>query len=88
MRPRVVVTGMGKSGIIGRKISATPAIVPVRGVLTSNYGVRRDPITGIRANHLAIDIAAIAGRRSAAPFLGMCEENAPSSPSARRTSAG
>jgi murein DD-endopeptidase MepM/ murein hydrolase activator NlpD len=57
------------------KISATPAIVPVRGVLTSNYGVRRDPITGAFANHLAIDIAAMPGRPVVAAADGLVTES-------------
>jgi len=57
-----------------RRISATPAIVPVRGVLTSNYGVRRDPITGSRANHLAIDLAAMPGRPVVAAADGLITE--------------
>ena len=45
-----------------RWISSTPAIAPVKGILTSAYGSRRDPITGGRAFHPAIDIAAPPGR--------------------------
>jgi murein DD-endopeptidase MepM/ murein hydrolase activator NlpD len=45
-----------------RQVSSTPSITPVRGILTSAYGVRRDPITGQFANHLALDIAASPGR--------------------------
>ncbi len=45
-----------------RWISATPAIAPVRGIVTSAFGIRRDPINGNLANHLAIDIAAPAGK--------------------------
>ncbi len=43
-------------------LSATPAIAPVKGLLTSFYGTRRDPITGRRESHPAIDIAASPGR--------------------------
>jgi len=42
-------------------ISSTPSIAPVKGILTSRYGYRRDPITGNRAAHWAIDIAAAPG---------------------------
>ena len=42
-------------------ISSTPSIAPVKGILTSKYGYRRDPITGNRASHWAIDIAAAPG---------------------------
>ncbi len=40
-----------------RSISSTPAIAPVRGLLTSGFGYRQDPISGDRAAHWAIDIA-------------------------------
>ncbi len=43
-------------------ISSTPSISPVKGILTSGYGYRKDPITGRRAAHWAIDIAATPGR--------------------------
>lgn len=36
-------------------------IVPVRGRLTSSYGYRRDPFTGVRSFHTGIDIAAPTG---------------------------
>jgi len=42
-------------------ISSTPSISPVKGILTSSYGYRRDPMTGNRAAHWAIDIAAAPG---------------------------
>ena len=38
-------------------ISSTPAITPVKGVLTSGFGYRRDPITGRRAWHRGVDIS-------------------------------
>lgn len=44
------------------RISSTPAIAPVRGLVTSAYGVRRDPINGRPAFHPAIDIAAQPGK--------------------------
>ncbi len=43
-------------------ISSTPAIAPVRGILTSRYGYRSDPLTGGRAFHEGIDIATSPGR--------------------------
>jgi murein DD-endopeptidase MepM/ murein hydrolase activator NlpD len=43
-------------------ISATPSIAPVKGLLTSWFGNRRDPINGRRENHPAIDIAAPPGK--------------------------
>ena len=45
-----------------RWISATPAIAPVRGILTSSYGYRRDPLNGQRAFHDGIDISTAPGR--------------------------
>jgi len=44
-----------------RWISATPAITPAKGILTSGFGVRRDPITHGRAFHAGLDIAAAPG---------------------------
>jgi murein DD-endopeptidase MepM/ murein hydrolase activator NlpD len=44
-----------------RLIASTPAIAPVKGILTSAFGTRRDPITGKPAMHRAIDIATAPG---------------------------
>lgn len=44
-----------------RLISSTPAITPARGILTSGFGMRRDPITRGRAFHSGLDIAAAPG---------------------------
>ena len=44
-----------------RWISSTPAITPVRGILTSSFGYRADPMTHGRGNHQGIDIAAAYG---------------------------
>jgi murein DD-endopeptidase MepM/ murein hydrolase activator NlpD len=44
-----------------RWISSTPAITPAKGILTSGFGVRRDPITRGRAFHSGLDIAAAPG---------------------------
>jgi murein DD-endopeptidase MepM/ murein hydrolase activator NlpD len=44
-----------------RWISSTPAITPARGILTSGFGIRRDPITRGRAFHSGLDIAAAPG---------------------------
>ena len=44
-----------------RLISSTPAITPAKGILTSNFGSRRDPITRGRAFHAGLDIAAAPG---------------------------
>lgn len=43
------------------RISSTPAISPVRGILTSGFGHRRDPVHRGRAFHQGIDIAASRG---------------------------
>ncbi len=45
-----------------RWIAATPAIAPVRGILTSGFGTRRDPISGGRGLHQGVDIAAAPGQ--------------------------
>lgn len=45
-----------------RLISSTPSIAPVRGIYTSSYGYRRDPITGQRAYHSGVDISAQPGK--------------------------
>ena len=45
-----------------RWISSTPAITPVRGILTSSFGYRADPMTHGRGNHQGIDIAASYGQ--------------------------
>jgi len=45
-----------------RWISAAPTIAPVRGLLTSGFGNRDDPITGAGGYHEAIDIAAAPGQ--------------------------
>ena len=42
-------------------IAATPSILPVRGVFTSRYGFRKDPITRQRAFHNGVDISAPKG---------------------------
>lgn len=43
-------------------ISATPAITPAKGLLTSGFGYRRDPFTGRRAFHGGVDIVAPRGK--------------------------
>ncbi len=52
-------------------ISATPSILPVRGLYTSSFGYRRDPITGQRAYHSGIDISAAPGRPVRASAAGV-----------------
>jgi murein DD-endopeptidase MepM/ murein hydrolase activator NlpD len=45
-----------------RWISSTPAIAPVRGILTSGFGYRSDPLTHGAGSHEGIDIAAAPGQ--------------------------
>lgn len=45
-----------------RLIRSTPAITPVRGILTSGFGYRKDPISGLRALHQGIDLSTSPGR--------------------------
>lgn len=54
-----------------RWISSVPSITPVRGILTSGFGTRRDPISGRRTQHPAIDIAAPPGREVVASADGI-----------------
>lgn len=43
------------------RLSARPSLSPVRGVISSGYGHRTDPITGLRAFHRGMDITAPSG---------------------------
>lgn len=52
-------------------ISSTPAILPAKGILTSRYGYRRDPIHGRRAFHSGIDISARPGSQVVAAADGI-----------------
>jgi murein DD-endopeptidase MepM/ murein hydrolase activator NlpD len=45
-----------------RWISATPAIAPVKGIFTSGFGFRADPLTHGRGIHQGVDIAAAPGQ--------------------------
>lgn len=54
-----------------RWISSMPSVAPVKGILTSGYGGRRDPITGRGAFHPAVDIAAPPGQDVLAPADGI-----------------
>ena len=45
-----------------RWISSTPAITPAKGIITSGFGYRRDPVHGSRAFHRGVDIAAAPGK--------------------------
>jgi murein DD-endopeptidase MepM/ murein hydrolase activator NlpD len=57
-----------------RLISSTPAIAPVKGLLTSGYGWRRDPYSGERALHQAIDISTSPGKPVLAAADGIVVE--------------
>ena len=54
-----------------RWISSVPSVAPVRGILTSGFGGRRDPVTGRRSFHPAVDIAAPPGREVRSPADGI-----------------
>jgi murein DD-endopeptidase MepM/ murein hydrolase activator NlpD len=45
-----------------RWISATPTVTPTRGLFTSGFGLRRDPVDGRSAFHEGLDISAPAGK--------------------------
>lgn len=45
-----------------RWISSTPAITPVKGILTSGFGYRSDPLTHGHGLHQGVDIAAAHGQ--------------------------
>ena len=52
-------------------LRSTPMISPVRGVINSGFGFRRDPITGQRSHHDGIDISADRGQPILAPADGI-----------------
>ena len=52
-------------------IAARPAIMPVKGVFTSGYGYRQDPLTGVRAFHRGIDMSAPPGNEVRATADGI-----------------
>jgi murein DD-endopeptidase MepM/ murein hydrolase activator NlpD len=54
-----------------RWASAMPTVAPVRGILTSGFGSRRDPVSGRRASHMGVDIATAPGREVVAPAAGL-----------------
>ncbi|MDP9120527.1 MAG: M23 family metallopeptidase [Acidobacteriota bacterium] len=57
-----------------RWISSTPSIAPVRGILTSGFGYRSDPMTHGPGVHQGIDIAAAAGQPVHASANGVVME--------------
>lgn len=58
-------------------ISATPAIKPVRGIFTSGFGYRLDPIKGHRTYHRGVDISAPAGKEVLATADGIVTRAGP-----------
>jgi murein DD-endopeptidase MepM/ murein hydrolase activator NlpD len=54
-----------------RQLSSTPSIWPVRGWLTSGFGYRIDPFTGLRQFHEGLDIANRLGTPITAPADGI-----------------
>lgn len=58
--------GMGQLGEhLGERqllISSIPAISPVKGLMSSRFGIRRDPFTGRKASHGGLDIVAPPGK--------------------------
>ncbi len=61
-----------RSGVVRREIlaDATPSIWPTRGWLSATYGRRRDPFTGQRSFHPALDVSADAGTPIVATATG------------------
>jgi len=57
-----------------RWISSTPAISPVKGIFTSGFGVRADPVTHGRGVHQGVDIAAAPGQPVRASADGVVVE--------------
>ncbi len=54
-----------------QKLSSTPTIAPVIGVMTDGFGNRRDPFTGKRAYHHGLDLSARRGTPIVAPADGV-----------------
>lgn len=54
-----------------KMLSSTPSIAPVRGILTDGFGGRRDPFTGERGSHSAVDISTDHGQPVRAPADGV-----------------
>ena len=61
----------GKLDERSRWIASQPSIAPVRGIFTSYYGNRTDPILGRPAFHNGVDISATPGRKVQATADGI-----------------
>ena len=53
-----------------QRLSSTPSIWPVQGFISSKFGMRSSPFTGVRQLHRGIDIAALKGTPIYAPASG------------------
>jgi len=53
------------------RLSHVPSLIPVRGLLGSGFGWRRDPFTGLRQFHRGLDISAPEGTLVKAPAGGI-----------------
>ncbi|HQL31753.1 MAG: Murein DD-endopeptidase MepM [Spirochaetes bacterium ADurb.Bin269] len=58
---RLFIPGAALSNLELRKAMGELFITPIRGRLTSSYGYRKDPFTGVRSFHTGIDLAAPTG---------------------------
>lgn len=52
-------------------LASTPSVWPVRGLVTSDFGVRMDPYTADRVLHAGLDIAGPVGKDVVAPSDGV-----------------
>jgi murein DD-endopeptidase MepM/ murein hydrolase activator NlpD len=67
----------GSAGTGGKEAAtgATDSLLPVKGVVTSNYGWRHDPIDGGIRHHNGVDIAVPIGTRVKAIAAGTVKES-------------
>ena len=52
-------------------LAHTPSLWPIRGWMTSRFGVRSDPYTGEKSMHNGVDLAAPSGTKVVAPAEGI-----------------
>jgi murein DD-endopeptidase MepM/ murein hydrolase activator NlpD len=52
-------------------LRATPSVLPTRGWISSNFGFRKDPFTGLKRMHTGIDVATYSGSTIHAPADGL-----------------